>query len=131
MNELPQGFRDLLVEQLDEYLESGVEDIEAAALVSDILEVLQTVADDCDLEGDIAPKLEQEADLDEPLSDLLLHDIQVLDPDELVGEDLAVLLESICEIDWVDAEIEGFGVDELDDELDFDSDALDDLDDDY
>ncbi len=131
MNELPQGFRDLLVEQLDEYLESGVEDIEAATLVTDILEVLQTVADDCDLEGDIAVKLEREADLDEPLYDLLLLKIQTLVPDDLLGEDLAGLLESICDIDWVDAEIEGFGVEELDDELDFDNDVLDDLDDDY
>jgi len=76
-------------------------------------------------------KLEREADLDEPLYDLLLLKIQTLVPDDLLGEDLAGLLESICDIDWVDAEIEGFGVEELDDELDFDNDVLDDLDDDY
>ncbi len=134
MIDLPQEFQVLLVEQLDEYLEGAAGSTDAATVVRDLLVLLQTIADQCEVvvpsEG-LVVYMESEAELDDGLFDLLLEELEEEDLEDVTGEDVLSLLEKIVEIEWVDEDQESMGVEELDDELGFEDPVLTDLDDDY
>jgi len=134
MIHLPQDFRDLLAEQLDLYLESDAHGDDHATVVQDLLAKLQAVASECELEqgsGDIVFWLENEADLEDGLFDLLLEEIEDEDLEDFSGEDLVTLLEKLLEIQWADEDEESFGVEELEDELEFQESTIAELEDDY
>ncbi len=134
MIELPQEYRDLLEEQLDEYLEAADGIGEAATMVQDFVELIQTVADECEVDvsgGDVVAYMETEAELEDGLFDLLLEELEEEDLEDFTGDDLIVLMEKIVEIEWVDEDEESYGVEELDEDLGFDGTVMDDLDDDF
>jgi hypothetical protein len=134
MISLPQEYRDLLLEQLDEYLESADDTGDAAGMVQDIIELLQSAADECDVDvagGDIVAFMENEGEIEDGLFDILLDELEEEDLEDFSGEDLIVLLEKIVEIEWVDEDEESFGVEELDEDLGFDGTVIDDLDEDF
>ncbi len=135
MIDLPQEYRDLLEEQLDEYLEGAEDKDDAASMVQDIVELLQTAAVECEVDvqgGDVVAYLETESELEDGLFDLLLEELEEEDLEDFTGEDLITLIEKIVEIEWVDEDEESFGVDELDEDLGFDgTDGIEDLDDDF
>lgn len=134
MIELPQEYRDLLEEQLDEYLESNDDTSDATTMVHDILELLQRVADECEVEvqgNDIVAHMESEGELEDGLFDLILEELEEEDLEDFTGDDLLSLLDKIVEIEWVDEDEESFGVEELDEDLGFEGTVIDDLDDDF
>jgi hypothetical protein len=134
MIELPQEYRDLLEEQLDEYLESQDDTSDAAAMVQHILELLQRVADECEVDvpgKDIIAHMENEGELEDGLFDLILEELEEEEIEDFTGDDLLTLLDKIVEIEWVDEDEESFGVEELDEDLAFDATTTDDLDDDF
>ena len=132
--DLPQEFQVLLVEQLDEYLESAEGSTDAATMVQDLLELLQTVADqsEADVPGkDIVAYIENESELDDGLFDLLLEEFEEEDLEDFTGEGLLAIFEKIVEVEWIDEDEGSLGVEELDEELGFEDAVLTDLDDDY
>ena len=102
--------------------------------MQDVLGLLQTIADESDFTvpgGDIVVYMETEGELDDGLFDILLEELEEEDLEDFTGEDVLTLVEKIVEIQWVDEDEESLGVEELDDELDFEDPVLTDLDDDY
>ncbi len=134
MIELPQEYRDLLEEQIDEYLDDDSRSDDAATMVQDLVELLQRVADESEVEvqgGDIVAYMENEGDLEDGLFDLLLEELEDEDLEDFSGGDLITLIEKIVEIEWNDGDEESFGVEELDEDLGFDGTVIDDLDEDF
>ncbi len=134
MIDLPQEYQVLLIEQLEVYLEGAADEADAETVVHDLLELLQRVADKNDITvpgGDIVAYLESEGELDDGLFDLLLEELEEEDLEDFTGEDVLTLIEKIFEINWIDEDEESMGVEELDDELDFEDPVMTDLDDDY
>lgn len=134
MIELPQEYRDLLEEQLDSFLDSADSSSDAASMVQDIVELLQSAATESDTEvpgGDIVAYLENEGDLEDGLFDLLLEELEEEDLGDFSGEDLLTVLEKLLKIQWADGDEESFGVEELDEDLGFDGTVIDELDEDF
>jgi len=134
MIELPQEYRDLLEEQLDEYLDSSDEARDAASMVQDVVGLLQRVAVECEVEipgGDVVVYLETEGELEDGIFDLLLEELEEENLEDFTGNNLMSLVEKIVEIEWVDEDQASFGVEELDEDLAFDEAVIDELDEDF
>ena len=134
MIELPQEFRDLLEEKLDEYLDTTDNTGGAASMVRDIVEHLQKVGEECEIEvpnGDMIAYIETEGDLDDGLFDLLLEELEEEDLEDFTGDDLLTVMEKLVEIEWADGDEESLGVEELDEDLGFNDAVIDELDDDF
>ncbi|MFH1467365.1 MAG: hypothetical protein ABIO70_23480 [Pseudomonadota bacterium] len=134
MIELPQEYQDLLAEQLDEYLATLSSSAETPAIVQDMLAILQAAADECEVEipgGDLVAWFEADSDLEDNLLALLTEELEGEDLDDLTGEDIISLLEKFVEIEWVDEDEESYGVEELDEELDFEDSVMDDPEDEF
>jgi len=134
MIELPQEYRDLLEERLDEYLDSTDDTGDAAGMVQDLIELLQRVALECEVEipgGDVVAHLENESELEDGLFDLLLEELEEENLEDFTGNNLLTLVEKIIEIDWVDQDQDSFGVEELDEDLGFEGTETDELDEDF
>lgn len=134
MIELPQEYQDLLAEQLDEYLATIASSAETGAIVHDMLALLQAAADECEIEipgGDIVAWFEADSELEESLHDLLAEELEDEDLEDMTGEDVIALMEKFVEIEWVDEDEESYGVEELDEELDFEENALEDPEDEF
>jgi hypothetical protein len=98
--ELPQSMRDTLVEELDSYLEAvGTPDAEQ--VTSYVIELLETSADEHDLD-ELVLTLEEEAELDDSLATVLEEEMESNDEFEYTGEEIASLLERLCNIEWSD-----------------------------
>jgi vacuolar-type H+-ATPase subunit E/Vma4 len=115
--ELPQSVRENLVEELDEYLEA-VSTPEAEAVVRYLIELLETAADELGID-DIVLTLEEDAALDDSLALTLEDEMESNAEFTYTGEEIASLLERICDIEW--------GDDDDDDDDDFDDDDDDDF----
>ncbi|MBN1337017.1 MAG: hypothetical protein JXB39_13750 [Deltaproteobacteria bacterium] len=133
MIDLPQEMRDLLVEQLDEYIEGAAGSLEPESLAQEIVDRIQGVGEDCEVEAveDIVAALETSGDLDASLMELLTEQLEQEDLEDLTGEDLVAMVEKVCEIEWSDEDAGTYGVEELDDELDFDGEAIEDMEEEY
>ena len=134
MIELPQEYQDLLSEQLDEYLATLSGSAETPAIVQDILAILQAAADECEIvvpNNDLVAWFESDSDLEESLLDLLVEEIEGEDLDDMTGEDIIALVEKFVEIEWIDEDEESYGVEELDEELDFEDGVMDDPEDEF
>lgn len=118
MIDLPQEMRDLLVEQLDEYLSGQGEGAGPEDVAHHIIETFQELAEEytviSDPDDDILGFLENSGDLDSSLLDVLVEQLETEDLTVVQGEDLVELVERTCEIEWLDEQDALLGVDELD-----------------
>jgi hypothetical protein len=62
---------------------------------------------------------------------LLAEELEDEDLEDMTGEDIIALIEKFVEIEWVDEDEESYGVEELDEELDFEENAMDDPEDEF
>jgi len=122
MIDLPHEMRDMLVEQLDEYMEALEEEMAAEEVASYMVDLLQEAAQECEVEqaDDIVGLLESSGDLEATLAEMLTEHLENQDLDLVSPEEIVAVVEKLCEIEWGSDEDEMFGVDELDDELGFD-----------
>ncbi len=114
--ELPQSMRDTLVEELDSYLEAvGTPDAEQ--VTNYVIELLETSADENDLD-DLVLTLEEEAQLDDSLATVIEEEMESNDEFEYTGEEIASMIERMCNIEWnADKEEEDDDDDEFDDDF--------------
>jgi len=116
--ELPQSVRENMVEELDEYLEA-IATPEAEALTRFVVELLEAAADEYGID-DIVGSLEDDGALDDSLATVLEDEMESNDEFEYTGEEIASLLERLCDIEWTD---DGdFDDDDDDDDDDFEDD---------
>ena len=100
MIELPGSLRDLLCESIDEELEtSGADDPDG--WVHCLLVGLDAAAEelDEDLGENLVQKLEESGELEQSLSKELVEQFE--DLVEPAGDDLIRILDSICEVAWI------------------------------
>ncbi len=115
--QLPNTLRENLVEELDEYLEALGSDPDPEAAAAYVIELLEAFADE---EGydDLLIELAESGELDEPLGESLEQEMSSNDEFEFTGEELVVLLEKMCAIEWEDDEDDEDDEDEDEDEED-------------
>ena len=110
---LPLSMRDDLVAELDDYLDGLPDSADAETLTAYAIQVIEQLADDLAID-DVVGWLEDEGALDGALQESL--ESEILSSEEIeTGEDLIVLLEGLCNIEWSED-------DELDDDDDDDDD---------
>lgn len=130
MATLPVDIRDLLSEQIDEFIGSE-EEFEIEDLVIEIINFLEQHPEEIGIEGveDIIAYLEESGDLEGSLEDILGDQLEQEDLSELLGQDIVALLARICNIEW--AEDDDYGVEELDEDLEFQEEEEDEEDEEY
>lgn len=114
--QLPESIRDALVNDLEEYLANLPDDPEPEMVANFIVEQLEIYADEHGIE-DIVVALEESGSLDGALRDELESEMSSNDDFEFTEEECVELLETMCDIEWVES-------DEDEDE-DFDEDLED------
>jgi len=114
--ELPQSLRENLVEELDAYLEA-IGSPDAEQVTSYVIELLETAAEEHDLD-DLVLNMEEEAELDDSLATVLEDEMESNDEFEYTGEEIASLLERMCNIEWSDFDDDDDDDDDFDDEDD-------------
>ena len=102
MMQLPHEMRDTLVEQLDEYLEAQTSNPEPEAVALHVIELILSVADELKLEetDELVLKLESSGELDASLVELLEEAFESDEDFEYTGDEIASLLEKVCDIEW-------------------------------
>lgn len=116
--QLPDSIREALVNDLEEFLSNLPEDPDAEMVANFILEQLESYADEYGIE-DIVVSLEESGGLDGALRDELESEMSSNEDFEFTEEECVELLETICDIEWVEDEDED---DDLEDEDDLDED---------
>ncbi len=111
--ELPESLRETLVNSLEDFLERLSDEPDAELVASQIIELLEEYADENGID-DIAVELEESGALDEPLIDALAGEMSGNSEFEYTEEECVSLLESMCEIEWVEDEDEDEDLDEED-----------------
>ena len=119
---LPQSIRDALINDLEEFLGNLPDDPDAEMVVTFIIEQLETYADEKGIE-DIIVSLEESGGLDTPLQEAMESEMANNDDFEFTEEECISLLESLCDIEWVEDEDESDDDDLDDDEDDEDEDV--------
>jgi hypothetical protein len=118
--QLPESIREALVNDLEEFLSNLPDDPEAEMVANFILEQLEIYADEYGIE-DIVVSLEESGSLDGALRDELESEMSNNDEFEYTEEECVELLETMCDIEWVEDEEEdeeeGVELDEDEDEL--------------
>ena len=95
---LPLSMRDNLVAELDDYLDGLPDSAQADTLTSCVIQVIEQLADDLAID-DVVGWLEDEGALDGALQESL--ESEILSSEEIeTGEDMLVLLEGLCNIEW-------------------------------
>ncbi|MCB9665765.1 MAG: hypothetical protein H6732_16775 [Alphaproteobacteria bacterium] len=103
--ELPQSIRESLVNDLEEFLSNLPDDPDAEMVSNFILEQLEIYAEDHGIE-DIVVGLEESGSLDGALRDELESEMSSNDDFEFTEEECIDLLETMCDIEWVEDEDE-------------------------
>ena len=98
---LPTTLRDTLVDELDEYLESFGSDPDPEALVAYLIELVEAWADEVGFD-DVITELEEAGALEEALADALEAEMSSNSEFTYTGEEVASLLERMCEVEWDD-----------------------------
>ena len=113
--QLPNALRDLLVQELDQYLEAFGTEPDAEAVAAYVVEVIEGWADE---EGwdEIISELEESGALEDTFAESLENEMASNDEFEFTGEEISSLVERMCEIEWEDDE----EADDLSEELDDD-----------
>lgn len=113
--QLPNTLRDLLVNELDKYLEAFGSDPDAETVASYVIEVIEGWADEQGFD-EIISDLEESGALDDGFAETLENEMASNDEFEFTGEEISSLLERMCEIEWEDPETEE--ADDLSEEMD-------------
>jgi len=119
--ELPQSVRDNMIEELDEYLDA-IATPDPEALTAFVVELLEAAGEELVID-DIIGQLEEDGALEDSFSATVEEEMRSNDAFLYTGEEIASLLERLCDIEWS----EGVDDDDFDDEFDDDDD--DDFDD--
>lgn len=114
---LPTDLRESLVVALDDYLEMDNDDPDAATLANALLKLIELAAEDADYEEseDLLSDIEEEAELEEPLVDVLEYEFAKNDEMELTGEDVTRVVEKVLGLEWVDDGMDEDALDSYDD----------------
>lgn len=99
--ELPETFRESLVETLDGFLEAFASSPDTEAVAAFLIEQLETFADDAGID-DITTSLEESGEMDGTLQQSLESELESNDELEFTGEEIVSLLERACGIEWND-----------------------------
>ena len=112
--QLPIALRDLIVQELDQYLEAYGSHPDEEAVAGYVVEVIEGWADE---EGwdEIISEMEESGALEDSFADALENEMASNDEFEFTGEEISSLLERMCEIEWEDA-----AEDDLSEEIDDD-----------
>ena len=116
--DINSSLREMLVAELDDFLEAYTERADAEAIASYVIEQLETYGDDQEID-DIIGDLEESGYVDGTLLDTLVNEFESNDEFVFTGEEVVSLLERICDLQWVD-EDESDNDDDDDDNTDFD-----------
>lgn len=108
--QLPESIREALVNDLEEFLSNLPDDPEPEMVASFIVEQLESYADERGIE-DIVVQLEESGSLDGGLRDELESEMASNDDFEFTEEECVELLETMCDIEWIEDD------DDLDDDL--------------
>lgn len=104
----PNELRESLVLSVDDYFEMENDDPDATTLAGAFIEMLVRAAEDIDFEeDDLVATIEDQAELEEPLTQVLEEEFSKNDELELTGEDVVVVVEKLLGIEWTDAGLEG------------------------
>ncbi len=98
---LPQSIRDALINDLEEYLGNLPDDPDPEMVAGFIIEQLETYADEKGID-DIIVSLEESGSLDSALQENLEGEMSSNDDFEFTEEECVSLLESLCDIEWID-----------------------------
>ena len=99
--DIKSSIREMLVAELDEFLEAYTERADAEAIASYVIEQLQTYGDDQQI-NDIIGDMEESGYVDGTLLDSLINEFESNDEFVFTGEEVVSLLERLCELQWVD-----------------------------
>ena len=99
--ELPDTFRESLVETLDIFLEAFATSPDSEAVAAFLMEQLETFADDAGID-DLCTALEESGEVDGTLKEALEAELESNDELEYTGEEIVSLLERTCGIEWSD-----------------------------
>ena len=118
---LPTEVRESLVIAIDDYLEMENDDPNAATLANAMVKLIEQAAEDADFEEseDILGDIEEEAELEEGIIDVLEYEFAKNDEMELTGEDVTRVVEKVLGLQWSD---DGMDEDDLDSYEDMDED---------
>ena len=97
--ELPEIIRETLLTELESYIENTASDSPAEALVRFVLESLEVAADEEGID-DVLSDLAESAALDGQLSEVLEDEMTDNEEFERTADEIIVLLERVCEIEW-------------------------------
>jgi len=121
--QLPTEVRESLIVMLDEYFENENDSPDVSELANFIVRSLETIAEEAGVDDaeEILTLIEEEVEMEEPLTITLEEELGRNDDLELTGEDVVAFLATVCSLSWDEEE-------EFEDLDDFDE--IDDLDDD-
>jgi len=97
--QMPFSMREALVDDLDEYLENVADSPDPEAVVAYVIELLETYADDAGIE-EVVASIEEDSELDGTLSEVLEEEMSSNDEFEFTGEEIVSLLERLCDVEW-------------------------------
>ncbi|HMV69046.1 MAG TPA: hypothetical protein PKA64_19520 [Myxococcota bacterium] len=112
---LPQSIRDALINDLEEYLGALPDDPDPEMVTAFMIEQLETYADEKGID-DIIVSLEESGSLDSTLQETLESEMSSNDDFEFTEEECVSLLESICDIEWMEEDDDDGDDADLDDE---------------
>ncbi|MCB9746619.1 MAG: hypothetical protein H6740_28850 [Alphaproteobacteria bacterium] len=115
---LPVEVRENLVMTLDEWFETENDDPDAEELASVFVKFLERAAEEAEVEDaeELVLNIEEEAELDDSLYDVLGYEFGKHDDLELSGEEVVTFVEKLGFLDW---EVDEDMMDDIDD-LDLD-----------
>lgn len=118
--ELPESIREALIDDLEEFLGNLPDDPDAEMVANFMIEQLEIYADERGID-DIVVSLEESGSLDGSLRDELESEMSSNEDFEFTEEECVELLETMCDIEWIE--------DDEDDDLEDEDEDLDDEDD--
>lgn len=101
--ELPESVRESLINDLEEFLSNLPDDPDAEMVAAFILEQLEVYAEEHGIE-DIVVQLEESGSLDGALRDELEAEMSSNEDFEFTEEECVELLETMCDIEWIEDE---------------------------
>lgn len=111
--QLPESVREALVNDLEEFLANLPDDPEPEMVAAFMIEQLEVYADERGIE-DIIVMLEESGNLDDSLQNTLENEMASNDDFEFTEEECVSLLEEVCEIEWIEDDLDE--EDEVEDE---------------
>lgn len=101
--ELPESIREALVNDLEEFLANLPDDPDAEMVANFLIEQLEIYADERGID-DIIVSLEESGSLEASLREELENEMSSNDDFEFTEEECVELLETMCDIEWIEDE---------------------------